>query len=91
MPTNSDGHIDHRIGIQSVLYVIFLFPVGVLPYYLGISGWISLVVVSLMTLVYLFFAVRFKIKFNRQSALALMFSSFFYIPVSLIAFLLDKI
>lgn len=91
MPTNVDGQIDHRIGFQSVLYVIFLFPVGVLPYFLGISGWISLVVVSLMTLVYLFFAVRFKIRFNKQSALALMFSSFLYIPVSLIAFLLDKI
>ena len=91
MPTNGDGRIDHRIGIQSVLYVIFLFPVSVLPYYLGISGWVSLIVVFLMTLVYLFFAVRFKINFNRQSALALMFSSFLYIPVSLIAFLLDKI
>lgn len=91
MPTNIDGHIDRRIGLQSVLYVLFLFPVGIIPYYLGVSGWISLIVVSVMTVVYLFFAIRFKIKFNRQSAMALMFSSFFYVPVSFIALLLDKI
>jgi protoheme IX farnesyltransferase len=91
MPTNIDGHIDRRIGFQSVLYVLFLFPVGIIPYYLGVSGWISLIVVSVMTVVYLFFAIRFKIKFNRQSAMALMFSSFFYVPVSFIALLLDKI
>ena len=91
MPINENGEIDHRIGLQSVLYTLFLFPVGFLPFYLDISGWMSLIVVCLMTTVYLFFALRFKLKFNKQSAKALMFTSFFYIPVSFIALLLDKI
>lgn len=91
MPTNESGQVDQRIGLQSVLYVLFLFPVGVLPFYLGITGWISLIVVSVMTLVYLLFAIRFKLNFNRHSAMALMFISFFYIPVSFIALLMDKI
>lgn len=91
MPTNESNQVDHRIGFQSVLYTLFLFPVGILPFYLEISGWISAIVVSLMTLVYLIFAVRFKLNFNKQSAKALMYTSFFYIPVSFIALFLDKI
>lgn len=91
MPSNRFGEVDRRIGFQSVLYVLFLFPVGLLPYFLGITGWISLFIVMVMTSIYLFYAVRFNFRFNRESARTLMFSSFLYVPISFIALLLDKI
>jgi protoheme IX farnesyltransferase len=91
MPSNQFGEVDRRIGFQSVLYVVFLFPVGLLPYFLGITGWISLFIVMVMTSIYLFYAVRFNFRFNRESARTLMFSSFLYVPISFIALLLDKI
>lgn len=91
MPSNRFGEVDRRIGFQSVLYVVFLFPVGLLPYFLGITGWISLFIVMVMTSIYLFYAVRFNFRFNRESARTLMFSSFLYVPISFIALLLDKI
>jgi len=91
MPMDSEGNQDRSIGVQSLVYVFFLFPVGILPFVFGYSGVVSLVVVTLMTAVYAFFAFRFKQQFNKKSALGLMFCSFLYIPVSLVVFLMDKI
>jgi len=91
LPVDSEGNQDRSIGVQSLVYVIFLFPVGILPFVFGYSGVVSLVVVTLMTAVYAFFAFRFKQQFNKKSALGLMFCSFLYIPVSLVVFLMDKI
>jgi len=91
LPVDNEGNQDRSIGVQSLVYVIFLFPVGILPFVFGYSGVVSLVVVTLMTAVYAFFAFRFKQQFNKKSALGLMFCSFLYIPVSLVVFLMDKI
>jgi protoheme IX farnesyltransferase len=91
LPVDNEGNQDRSIGVQSLVYVIFLFPVGILPFVFGYSGVVSLVVVTLMTAVYAFFAFRFKQQFNKKTALGLMFCSFLYIPVSLVVFLMDKI
>ena len=91
LPVDSEGYQDRSIGVQSLVYVFFLFPVGILPYIFGYSGVVSMVLVTLMTAVYAFFAFRFKQQFNKKSALGLMFCSFLYIPFSLVVFLMDKI
>lgn len=91
LPVDSNGNPDRSIGLQSLLYVMFLFPVGVLPFVFGFSGWMSLIVVSLMTMIYFIFSFKFNRDFDRKSALGLMFCSFVYIPVSLVVFLIDKI
>ena len=86
-----DGKQDPSIGLQSLLYALFLVPVAILPYYLGVSGLVSAILVVLLGLIYAGFAWNFYRKNDRKSALQLMFFSFFYIPVSLLAFLADKI
>jgi heme o synthase len=91
LPLNSEGNPDKSIGLQSIIYVLFLIPVGVLPYLLKFTGFPSLIVVSLMTLIYLWCAYRFWRNFNKKSALGVMFWSFIYIPVCLVALLIDKI
>ncbi|GJM33187.1 MAG: protoheme IX farnesyltransferase [Saprospiraceae bacterium] len=86
-----NGKQDPSIGLQSLLYALFLVPVAFLPWYLGVSGIVSAVLVALLGLVYAGFSWNFYKKSNRKSALLLMFFSFFYIPISLIAFLADKV
>ena len=82
---------DRNTGKQSLLYTLFLAPISALPFLMGISGAISLGIVLALTAGYAWFAWRFYRDCNRKAALGLMFYSFFYIPVALIAFYFDKI
>ena len=91
MPVTSSGACDRRIGLQAFLYAIFLVPVSLIPYTLGVSGWISAVVVGALGLGYAWFGWKFFKAGSRKAALQLMFFSFAYIPVALVAFFADKI
>ena len=90
MPTNRKGERDSRIGLQAFLYALFLVPVSIIPYMLGVSGWVSAVVVVILSLGYAYFGWSFYRAGSRKSALQLMFFSFAYIPVSLVALFADK-
>lgn len=91
MPTNRRGECDRRIGLQAFLYAIFLVPVGLIPFMLGVSGWVSAAVVAALSLGYAYFGWNFYKAGSRKSALQLMFFSFAYIPVSLVVLFADKI
>ena len=86
-----DGKPDRRVGLQSFIYTIFLLAVSAMPFFLGVTGWISLAIVTLLGLCYAAMALQFYRKWNRKTALSLMFFSFAYIPFTLIVFYLDKI
>jgi len=86
-----DGQRDRNIGLQSTLYALLLLPVGVVPFYLGQTGFVSLVIVTVLTLGYVAFSWNFYRKNDRKSALMLMFYSFVYIPASLLALVIDKL
>lgn len=91
MPTGPGGERDHRIGLQAFLYAIFLVPVGAIPFLLGVSGWASAVVVGVLSLAYAWFCWNFYKAGSQKSALQLMFFSFAYIPLSLLALFADKL
>ena len=88
---SKDGKPDPSVGLQSFIYALFLLVVGIMPFWLGISGVISLVIVAVLGLFYAWFSWNFYRKSDRKAALQLMFFSFLYIPVSLIVFFIDKI
>lgn len=90
MPSNN-GKPDPSVGWQAFLYALFLLPVSGLPFYLGATGILSLVFVLILGVVFAYFAWNFYRKYDRKSALGLMFFSFGYIPFTLIAFWLDKV
>jgi len=90
LPTQ-DGKRDRNTGLQSFLYALLLLPIVVLPYYLGTTGFWSLVGVLTLTVGYAIFSWIFYRKNDRASALQLMFYSFLYIPGSLLMFFFDKI
>ncbi|MFM7837993.1 MAG: heme o synthase [Chitinophagaceae bacterium] len=78
-------------AIQSVVYSLVLVPVGMLPYWTGMSGRWSFWLVLVANLVMVMQSVRLYLKMERQAARRVMFSSYFYLPVVLLALLADKI
>lgn len=77
-------------AVQSVLYSVILFPIGILPYFFGMSGMVSLIVVSLANLFMLWKCLTLFNRMDIKSARGVMFSSYIYLPVVLIALLADK-
>jgi protoheme IX farnesyltransferase len=86
-----DGGRNQETGLQAFLYAIPLLPLVLLPYFTGISGWISAALLLLLSAVYTWLGWNLYRKNDRKAALQLMFFSFFYIPVALIAIWVDKI
>ncbi len=90
LPTKN-GKADPAMGLQALWYSVMLCLVGILPFYLGITGVFSAIIASILALILAFLGWQLYQKKNRKSALALMFSSLIYLPVTLILFYIDKI
>lgn len=78
-------------ALQIMLGVLFLIPVGCIPYQIGMTGFSSMVISIVAALVFLVPALKLIASPTRKNALQIMFASFIYLPVIQIAFLLDKI
>lgn len=86
-----NGKASKNIGIQALIFALLLIPIAAIPFYLGETGVVSMIVVMILSIVFSYFAWNFYQKFDRKSALRLMFSSFFYIPLVLIIYFFDKL
>ena len=78
-------------AIQAIIYSLLLLPVGVLPYFTGMSGIVSLVVVTIANLLMVWQCVRLYREMTVQSARRVMFGSYIYLPVVLLALLANKL
>lgn len=88
---SKDGKQDPSIGLQAIFYALCLVPVGLVPYYTNITGIVSAVIVAVLAIAYAWFGWNLYRKSDRKAAMQLMFFSFFYLPLALTAFWLDKI
>jgi protoheme IX farnesyltransferase len=86
----STGGPTKYAAVQSILYSVILIPIGVLPYAFGMSGIISMVIVSLANLFMLWQCFRLFQQMDVKAARRVMFSSYIYLPVVLLALLSDK-
>lgn len=77
-------------AVQSILYSVLLLPIGVLPFVFGMSGLASMIIVSLANMVMLWQCVRLFRDMDVKAARRVMFTSYIYLPVVLLAFLADK-
>lgn len=77
-------------AVQALLYAIILVPFGVLPYIWGMSGWISLVIVTLANAYLVWQCVRLFREMDVKAARRVMFTSYGYLPIVLLALLADK-
>lgn len=82
----ADGEIDRNLGLSSMFYAALILPVVFFAFLrLDISVGAS-VLISIFTLVYIWFGYKLQQSFDRPSAMKLMFWSFFYLPLVLITF-----
>jgi heme o synthase len=77
-------------AIQSIIYSLVLLPVGVLPYLSGMSGMVSFWIVLAANLFMVAQCVRLYRDMNVKAARRVMFSSYIYLPIVLLALLGDK-
>jgi protoheme IX farnesyltransferase len=78
-------------AVQSIIYSALMVPVGFLPYYFGISGSISMWVLLACNLWMVYVSVLLFIKMDAGSARKVMFSSYFYLMIVLLAMFANRV
>ena len=78
-------------AMQTVIYSMLMVPVGMLPYYFGISGILAFWILLLCNFWMVYVSINLVIKMNVAAARKVMFSSYFYLMIVFLALLLDKV
>lgn len=78
-------------AIQTIMYSVLMIPVGILPYYFGLSGQTSMWIVIVCNLFMVVQSARLYNEMSVKAARRVMFSSYIYLPIVLLALLADKI
>lgn len=78
-----NGKIDKRLGLQSFIYALLLVPVIVIGFSSHLISICGVIGISVLSLYFIWRAFNFYRRFDRDSARALMFSSFIYLPATL--------
>ncbi len=78
-------------ALQAVMYSLLMLPIGLLPYFFQISGAFSLWIVVACNIAMIVQSVRLLINMDVKSARRVMFSSYIYLPIVLLALLADKV
>lgn len=78
-------------AIQSIVYALVLIPIGTLPYFTGMSGVVSFWILLAANLFMLWQCIRLYRQMEAKAARRVMFSSYIYLPVVLLALLADKL
>lgn len=77
-------------AMQAVIYSLVLVPVGVLPYLSRMSGLVSFWIVLAANILMVWLCVTLYRKMTAQAARKVMFGSYIYLAVVLLALLADK-
>lgn len=78
-------------AIQSIIYSLVLIPVGILPYLTGMSGIVSFWIIVAANIFMTWQSVRLYREMEVKAARRVMFSSYIYLPIVLLALLADKL
>ena len=73
------------------MYSVLMIPVGILPYYFGLTGETSMWIVIAANLFMVVQSIRLYKDMDVKAARRVMFSSYIYLPIVLLALLADKI
>ena len=77
-------------AVQTVMYSMMMIPVGMLPYYFGISGITSMWILMVCNFWMVYVSIMLYVKMDVPAARKVMFSSYFYLMIVLLAMLFDK-
>ena len=78
-------------ALQAVMYSVLMIPVGILPYVFHMSGIVSLWILLGANIFMVFQSARLYNEMDVKAARRVMFSSYVYLPIVLLALLADKI
>jgi protoheme IX farnesyltransferase len=78
-------------AIQAIMYSMIMIPCGILPYYIGMTGIVSLWIVSACNVFMVVQCIRLYMQMDVKAARRVMFSSYIYLPIVLLALLADKV
>jgi protoheme IX farnesyltransferase len=78
-------------ALQTIVYSLLLIPVCSLPYLVNLTGLVSLAVVMLANAFLVIQCIRLYREMEPKAARRVMFSSYIYLPVVLLALLADKV
>jgi protoheme IX farnesyltransferase len=87
----SKGGPTKYTALQTVIYSLLMIPVGLLPYFIGLSGIVSLFIVLAANIFLVIQCLRLYKELNPKAARRVMFSSYIYLPVVMFALLADKL
>ena len=78
-------------AMQTIVYAMLLIPFTLVPYLIELTGSYSLIVVMLANLFLLWQCIRLYRQMDAKAARRVMFGSYIYLPVVLLAYLADKV
>ena len=78
-------------AVQGIMYSVLMIPVGLLPYYFGYTGLTSAIIVMASNVFMVVQSIRLYQQMDVKAARRVMFSSYIYLPIVLLALLADKI
>ena len=78
-------------ALQAVMYSVLMIPVGILPKVFGLAGNISLWIVLAANIFMVVQSIRLYNEMDIKAARRVMFSSYIYLPIVLLALLADKL
>lgn len=78
-------------ALQTIVYALLLIPVGLIPYFMQMSGITSMIIVLLANIFLVIQCIRLYSDMKVESARRVMFSSYIYLPIVFLALLADKI
>ena len=78
-------------AIQTIVYALLLIPMSALVYVINLSGLYGMAVVMIANLFLVAQCVRLYSEMDAKAARRVMFSSYIYLPVVLLAMLADKV
>ncbi|MBL0356454.1 MAG: protoheme IX farnesyltransferase [Chitinophagaceae bacterium] len=77
-------------ALQTVIYSALMIPFGLLPYYFDIAGLTSLWILTACNGWMVFVSIKLFLKMDVKSARSVMFSSYFYLMIVLLALFADR-
>ncbi|KYP13095.1 heme o synthase [Flavihumibacter sp. CACIAM 22H1] len=78
-------------AIQSIVYSVLLIPVGLAPYFIGLTGWVSLLILLVCNLGMVGLSIRLYTKMEKSAARGVMFGSYIYLMIVFFALVADKV
>lgn len=77
-------------ALQTIVYALLLVPVGFIPYFIDLSGIVSLFIVLAANIFLVVLCFNLYKTLQVQQARKVMFGSYIYLPIVLLALLADK-